>query len=145
MQRSDSLRLTTAQIQKVDAKTVAQGIDSFALMCTAGKAVTKVTVDILKSVIDERLKNPATDASHKSSIGSADNTSIRILIAAGPENNGSDGAIAASYLGLGFKQWTGQCTIKSESIRASKCTCQQFNILDWAASPLWHPLSRPTQ
>ena len=66
--------LTADQMQAVDACAVAQGIDSFKLMCTAGRAVSALAAEL------------KTD------------TNSRILVLAGPGNNGGDGFIAATEL-----------------------------------------------
>ncbi len=66
--------LTAAQMQAVDAAAAGQGIDSFELMRSAGKAVADATIRLLQ-------KRPGT-----------------VLVLAGPGNNGGDGAIAATQL-----------------------------------------------
>ena len=66
--------LTAAQMQAVDAAAAGQGIDSFELMRSAGKAVADGAVRLLQ-------EHPAT-----------------VLVLAGPGNNGGDGAIAATLL-----------------------------------------------
>lgn len=68
------LLLSAAQMQAVDARAVQQGLDSFALMSAAGKAVCEAAIDLLVS-------RPG-----------------RVLVVAGPGNNGGDGAIAAREL-----------------------------------------------
>lgn len=69
-----ALLLSAAQMQAVDARAVAQGLDSFALMSAAGEAVCKAAIDLL-------VCRPGV-----------------FLIVAGPGNNGGDGAIAARAL-----------------------------------------------
>ena len=66
--------LTAAQMQAVDACAIEQGIDSFLLMQSAGRAVAQT---VLQEAVDG---------------------SCRVLVLAGPGNNGGDGAIAAVEL-----------------------------------------------
>ncbi len=66
--------LTAAQMQAVDAAAAGQGIDSFELMRSAGKAVADAAIRLLQ-------ERPGT-----------------VLVLAGPGNNGGDGAIAATQL-----------------------------------------------
>lgn len=69
-----TLLLSAAQMQSVDATAVEQGIDSFGLMRAAGRAVAEAGLALL---------------------GRRDG---RVLVLAGPGNNGGDGFIAASEL-----------------------------------------------
>lgn len=66
--------LTAAQMQAVDAQAIEQGIDSFMLMQNAGRAVAD-------TVLQQAGKAPC-----------------RVVVLAGPGNNGGDGAIAAVEL-----------------------------------------------
>ena len=97
--------LTAAQMQAADACALEQGIDSFLLMQSAGRAVAET---VLQQV---------------------DRMLCRVLVVAGPGNNGGDGAVAAVELarygidvsivrfgkpavdqtdaGKAFKLWTG--------------------------------------
>ncbi|MGQ7845913.1 NAD(P)H-hydrate dehydratase [Granulosicoccus sp. 3-233] len=74
VQESPTRLLSAAQMQAVDARAVAQGLDSFALMTAAGEAVAAATIDLL-------VARPG-----------------RVLVMAGPGNNGGDGAVAARAL-----------------------------------------------
>ena len=66
--------LTAAQMQAADACALEQGIDSFLLMQSAGRAVAET---VLQQV---------------------DRMLCRVLVVAGPGNNGGDGAVAAVEL-----------------------------------------------
>ncbi|MFK7858161.1 MAG: NAD(P)H-hydrate dehydratase [Granulosicoccus sp.] len=94
MQRPVTLLLTAAQMQKVDAAAVSQGINSFTLMCSAGKAVSQATVQMIQSLISDRSIKHTPD--HSTSQHDAE--LLKIVVLAGPGNNGGDGAIAATEL-----------------------------------------------
>lgn len=104
MQQAHSRLLTASQMQQVDANAVAQGINSYSLMCAAGKAVGEVTVEVLHALIDERSADCSNDTLVTASNMQFSREAPRILVVAGPGNNGGDGAITATELSaLGFK------------------------------------------
>ncbi|ASJ71527.1 NAD(P)H-hydrate dehydratase [Granulosicoccus antarcticus] len=88
--------LSAAQMQRVDATAVEQGINSFELMCSAGQAVADTAVELLQ------------------------NRSGTFLVLAGPGNNGGDGAIAAQELaGRGYQVVVVRFLVEAEAGMAS--------------------------
>ncbi|NND89405.1 MAG: NAD(P)H-hydrate dehydratase [Granulosicoccus sp.] len=109
--------LTAAQMQAVDAAALAQGIDSYQLMCAAGKAVSDAAMELMS------------------------NRSGSVLVLAGPGNNGGDGAIAARELKRNGQE---VCLLKFVSRRSAPAASRHTALLNDAARAFasWDGITR---
>ncbi len=103
--------LSADQMQAVDARAAAQGLDTYALMTAAGEAVCAAVIDLMVA------------------------RKGRVLVVAGPGNNGGDGAVAARALSeQGYQVQVLRFLSRSHRQRpagASKATDAERAFAEW--------------